>query len=192
MGTAVGPAGPHTLPRARQALRPEPGKALARSPLSEADLGVVTKSQETRGKQRWRVTKNSSENQDAQKPLGKPGGQRKVIKDKTNPSLLCPNHLQSPLPQGQRKAMVRKPCPPGKAGWRPGSQIGAQGSLSTCVYSRCLDRESVSPEVEGFTSAACFHILQWKAGAGSTPLRDHSTLTCLSFCPPPPDNASIT
>ena len=80
--------------------------------------------------------------------------------------------------------MGRKPRPPGKAGWRPGSQIGAQGSLGTCIYNRFLDQKSVSTEVKGFTFATCFHILQGKAGADFTHLRDDSTLTYLNFYPP--------
>ena len=63
-------------------------------------------------------------------------------------------------------------------------QIGAQGPLSTCIYNRFLDQKSVSPEVKGFTFATCFHILQGKAGADFTHLRDDSTLTYFNFYPP--------
>lgn len=130
-------------PSAGQAGTPsEPGKALARSPLSSS-LGVITKSQETR-KTKLEESEDLSENQDAQKPLGKLGGQRKEIRRKQTPAF-CAQITSSPLsPEGQRERWYGNPVPQERQDGGQAVRLALRGPLSTCIYSRCLDRESVA------------------------------------------------
>ena len=111
--------------------------------------------------------------------LWKLGGQRKVIKNKTNAILLCRKPAQVPSPPRYRGKPKNGNISAPKKRKTKAKQLDQISGITKHLrlYTVSWIKSLSLPEIKGFIFATYFHIPEWKAGAYFIHLREHRTLT---------------